>query len=189
MQIKPGSASGQTRDKTGKFASDEPLVQITVSNPLTAIRLWISKLLANEGVDVRLKIHPLTVLAAAAIFTAGGFGLGRFVLPAPIIKYIPQLAPQPTPNPWKDTAFSGFLRYSQITKKFYLETAAAEAITLEVPANVILTKYIGRRIFATGRLNTQTGILVVTEATDLELLPTQVTHIPEISPSPPTPTL
>lgn len=208
MMVKPPVEvqKTQTRDTSGKFVEDKPLVQVMVNNPLTAFRLWLTKLLANEGVDVRLKIRPLTALAIAGVLALGGFSLGRITVPAssPIVRYLPQLAPPPpvaTPNPWRETAFSGFLRYSATTGKYYLETANAEAITLETPANIsFVAKYIGRRIFATGMLNTQTGVLVVSEATDIELLPQQVNYItswlvatpvplstPEISilPSPP----
>ncbi len=185
MQVKPPVEihKNRTRDNEGKYVTDEPLVKLTVSNPLTAFRLWLTKLITKEGIDVSLKVRPLTAIAAIAFLTLGGFGLGRITLPQPLIKYIPQLAPAPTPE-WKDTAFTGMLRYSAATKKFYLETQAAEAITLEAPTNVNLTKYVSRRIFATGRLNTQTGILVVADTQDLELLPTTVTHIPTV----PTPT-
>jgi hypothetical protein len=51
-----------------------------------------------------------------------------------------------------------------------------------------LKKYLGRRILAVGNLNTQTGILTVVEASDLELLPTQAIPIPTTPPTP-TPTL
>lgn len=178
----------QARDSGGKFVSEDPLVQLTVTNPIAKFQNWVTKLISNEGVDLKLRIHPLTALAIAGIIAAGGFGLGRFSIPpeSPIVKYIPQLVqvPTPTPNPWRETAFTGVLRYSSTTKKFYLETGGGEAITLEVPLNVTLTKYVGRRIFATGNLNTVTGILVVTEATDLELLPTQQLLIPTVMVSP-----
>lgn len=177
------------RDNHGRFSSDDPLVQVTVSNPIATFQKWVSKLLSNEGVDLKIKIHPLTALAVAGIVAVGGFGIGRFTVPAsnPIVHYIPQLAPpppSPTPDPWRETAFTGMLRYSTVTKKFYLETSNAEAITLEVPTNVTLTKYVGRRIFATGKVNTQSGILFVTEATDLELLPAQQVLIPTVAVSP-----
>jgi len=109
--------------------------------------------------------------------------LGRISIPAPIVKYLPQLGTQPSPLLYKDTAYTGFLRYSTVTKKYYLETGDSEAISLTVPANVNLGKFVGRRIFATGSLNLQSQILTVSDTTDLELLPTQVTTIPETVPS------
>lgn len=68
MQVKPPIevTKNQTRDSGGKFADDKPLIQVTVSNPLTAFRLWLSKLVSNEGIDVKLKIRPLTAILIAA---------------------------------------------------------------------------------------------------------------------------
>jgi len=166
--------------------SDPPLLDLVITNPITYIKLWWKKVMQNEGIDFRFRIKPLTAIAMCAVLGAMGFGLGRFVLPSNsvMIKYIPQFAPSPTPNPWKDTAFTGILRFSDTTKKFFLEVSPSQVITLEIPKNVSLTKYIGRRILADGKLNTQTGILIVMDASDLELLPTQVSPIPTIPVTP-----
>ena len=186
MQLPIEIKKTQTRDTKGKFISDDPLVQVTVSNPVASFQKWLTKLISNEGVDLRIRVRPLTTLLIGIILTAGGFGfgLGRFTVPAssPIVQYIPSLAaePTPTPNVWKDTAFTGMLRYSSGTEKYYLETSQAEAITLEVPHTVDLSTYVGRRIFAAGAVNIRTGILVVTDATDLELLPVRVSPIPTV---------
>ena len=181
--------SGQPRDKQGQFAAkDEPLVQFTITNPVSRFKAWFSKILANEGVDIRLRIHPLTAIALASAVALGSFSLGRISIPTsnPIVKYLPQLQAQPSPSGtiWKETAYSGWLRYSTINKKFYLDTTAAEAVSLEVPASINLTKYIGKRIFATGKFNTQTGSLLVAEATNLEILPNTITYIPQTTPVP-----
>jgi hypothetical protein len=164
-----------------------PLVSFEVTNPVTYLKLWWRRVMLNEGIDFRFRIRPLTAIALMTIFALGGFGLGRITFPAesPIIKYIPQLAPTPTPDPWKETAFTGLLRQSGT--RFYLVTSEAEAITLDVPENVNLSKYIGKRILAVGRYNRITGVLFVTDASDLEVL-LQSAPIPTTSPSPsPTP--
>lgn len=177
----------RVRDTTGKFVSSDPLVQVTVSNPISSFQKWFTKLISNEGIDLRIRVRPLTALLIGIIVTAGGFGfgLGRFTVPesSPIVQYIPQLAQPPTPTPhvWKDTAFAGMLRYSSVTEKYYLETNQAEAITLEVPVTVDLSVYVGRRIFAAGSMNVRTGILFVTDATDLELLPVNISPIPTVA--------
>lgn len=160
-------------------SSVPPLLDIKITNPVTYLKAWWKKIMANEGIDFKLKIHPLTALALGLMISAVFFGLGRFSLPAdnPIIKYIPQLAPE---NPWRDTAFTGVLRYTEANKKYYLITSASEAITLGVPTNVNMTKLIGKRIMAVGKYNTQTGILVVTDVSDLEILPAQIVPIPLI---------
>lgn len=163
---------------------DPLLVDLKVTNPIVYIKAWWKRVLANEGVDFRFRIRPLTAIALATVMAGTGFGLGRLTVPEPIVKYFPLLAPSPTPDPWRDTAFSGFLRFSQITEKYYLETVDSEAITLSAPANVALGKLIGKRIFATGKYNQSTGMLVVSEASDLEILPVKAVPVPTTLPTP-----
>jgi hypothetical protein len=160
-------------------SSDPPLVSLKVTNPVTYFKKWWKKIIGNEGVDFRLHVKPLTAIALIFIIASGSFGIGLLVKLAnqsPIIKYIPAFAASPTPDPWKDTAFSGLLKQTGTT--FYLVTNDSEAITLSVPEGTNLTKYIGKRIFAIGRYNTQTGVLIVSEASDLEVLPINPTVVP-----------
>ena len=163
---------------------DPPLVNLQITNPVTYIKHWWKKVVANEGVDLRFRIRPFTAIAIAVSISIVSFGLGRFTLPAenPIVKYIPQLAPSPTPNPWRETAFTGILRSSG--SRFYLETAQSEAITLSLPTNINPNKLLGKRILAVGKLNTRNLVLEVTSASDLEILPVQITPIPTIFTTP-----
>lgn len=169
---------------------DPLLVDLKVTNPIVYIKTWWKRVMANEGVDFRFRIRPLTAIAIAAVLAGMSFGLGRFSFPAssPIIKYLPQLAPSPTPDVWRETAFTGVLKLADVNKRYYLLTSQAEAITLEVPVNVNMTKLVGKRILAVGRLNTQTGILVVTDATDLEILPSLAVPVPILPTSSPSST-
>ncbi|MFZ5933036.1 MAG: hypothetical protein ACOYT7_03115, partial [Patescibacteria group bacterium] len=114
------------------------------------------------------------------------FGLGSFVLPfsLPFFKYNPEPVSLPTPDPWRETGFTGTLQYSSQTGKFYLLTTSSEAITLEVPANVNLENSVGKRIFAAGRYNKTTRILIVSDTKDLEVLPKNPVPIPTTSASP-----
>ena len=169
--VEAAAAEIKMSDKTGKSVRDiPPLMSLEVTNPVTYLKLWWSKVMNNEGIDFRFRIRPLTAMALVAIFAVGGFGLGRLSVPIPeqIIKYIPQLAPTPTPDPWKETAFIGVLQ--KTGERFYLLTAQAEAISLMVPGNVNLSKYVGKRILAEGKYNRLTGALQVTDATDLEVV-------------------
>lgn len=169
-----------------------PIVNLQIYNPVTYIKYWWKRVVANEGVDLRFRIRPLTAIAITVAISGSGFFVGRITFPAgsPIVKYVPQLGPSPTPNPWQDTAFSGILRLA--SGKYYLAVSDALAINLEVPTNINLAKYVGRRIFATGLYNRTTNILHVTNASDLEILPTQAISIPTLPPSstpvPPSPT-
>lgn len=164
-------------------AGDPPLVSLKITNPVTYLKLWWKKVMANEGVDIRFRVHPLTAMAIVTALVTAGVGVGRFTLPAsnPIVRYVPQLGPTPTPNPWKDTAFTGVLRYTAATERYYLATGDGEAITLQVPARVNMAKLVGKRIFATGRLNIVTHVLQVAATEDLEILPNYVVPVPTTS--------
>ena len=70
----------QTRDTKGKFVSEEPLVQVTVSNPIAKFQNWVSKLISNEGVDLKIRIHPLTAMLVAGIIAAVGTGIDTEII-------------------------------------------------------------------------------------------------------------
>ena len=169
--------------------TDAPLFDLKITNPVVYLKAWWKRIIANEGVDFRFRIRPLTAIAIAVSVATIGFGLGRVTLPAssPIIKYLPMLAPSPSPNVWKETAFTGVLKYTEANQRYYLVTTEVEAVTLNAPTNVNLAKLIGKRILAVGYYNTQTGIMTVTDTTDMEILPAQVVPVPTTLPTPTSP--
>lgn len=167
---------------------DPPLVQLKVTNPVTYIKLWWNKIIGNEGISFSFKIKPLTAILLAivitSILTGTGYSLGRITLPEPIVRYVPQLGVIPTTSPWKETAFTGSLKYTSTTQKYYLVTTSSEAITLQVPTNIDLSKFVGKRILASGEYNKSTRILVVHDAQGMEVLPTVAVTIPTLTPTP-----
>lgn len=175
-----------------------PMVSFSITNPVKYLKEWWKNVMGKEGVDVNFKIHPITAVVVALILVAGGASAGWIIkaiqfnaqkvpgLNAIVPTLTPEPTPTPTPDPWKDTAYTGQLQKTDA--RFYLVTSEAEAVTLEIPDNVNLTKYIGKRILAVGKYNKDTGVLVVSDATDLEVL-IQSTAVPTLSPSPtPVPT-
>jgi hypothetical protein len=166
---------------------DPLLVDLKVTNPIVYIKAWWKKVMANEGVDFRFRIRPLTAIAIALTLAGFSFGagwIGSLLARTPLVQYIPELSPTPmaTPNPWRDTAYTGILKYTDMNKTYYLLTQESEAITLQVPTNVAINKLVGKRILAVGRMNSQTGIFVVADASDLEILPIQITTVPTQAP-------
>lgn len=177
------SFTDQTGHRTTpqKKSNTPPLLDLKVSNPIVYIKSFWKKVLGKEGIDISFKIHPLTAIAVAAIIAAGSFGLGHITFPKIVTQYIPALAPAPTPlppDPWRETAFTGILRYNNVSKKYFLTTVSSEAIALEVPANVDLTLQSGKRIFATGKYNKETQVLRVLASSDIEILPIKITPVP-----------
>lgn len=179
--LKPSSVSSLPK-------SDPPLVKFQITNPVTYLKRWWARIMKDEGVDFRFRIHPVTAVAVATVIAGAGFGLGRWVLPVPIVQYATYLGiptPTPTPDPWKETAYTGKLQYS--ANRYFLVTTATEAITLEVPTSINLFPLIGKRILAVGSYNKQTRVLVVKDTTDLEILPSSPVPLPTNTASP-TPT-
>ena len=167
---------------------DPPLVDVKVTNPVTYIKRWWAKIIGNEGIDFRFHIRPVTAIFIAIVIASIGFGVGRVVIPfsIPFLKYEYKNEEiiVPTPEAWKETAYTGTLRFSEATQKYYLVTTSAEAITLEVPTNIDLENYIDKRIFAAGKFNKATRVLIVSDAKDLEVLPKTPVSIPTSTPSP-----
>jgi hypothetical protein len=170
---------------------EKPLVEVKVTNPVTYIKNWWNKVVNNEGVDFRFHIKPLTAIAMTIIVASLGFGVGRFVIPEgvkiPFFKFEDVTSPTPTATPevWKETAYTGTLQYSQTTSKYYLmTTTSSELITLQVPGNIDLKDYVGKRILAIGKYNKSVKVLVVSDAKSLEVLPKSPVSIPTTIPSP-----
>lgn len=169
---------------------EQPLVDVKVTNPIAYLKSWWKRIIGNEGIELKVRVRPLTAIAISLIIVSVSFGIGRFNLPfkIPFFEITPKSSPTPTPELFRDTAFSGTLRFTEVGGKYYLITSSSEAITLEVPENVDLNELVGRRIFATGRYNPNTRMLLVAEASDLEILPKEIIPVPTNPPTP-SPTL
>lgn len=85
----------------------------------------------------------------------------------------------PTPNPYREAAFTGKLQTSG--NRFYLLTNSSEAIYLDVPSILNLKNLVGKRIMAVGSYNQKTRTMTVSDATDLEVLPSSPIPIPTLA--------
>jgi len=173
---------------TSQKEIDPPVVNFRITNPLTYIKAWWKKIMGNEGVELsgHIKVRPMTAVAIPTFIilalVTGAISIGvlvNYIANSPAAPFVPAaLLPTPTIDPWRESAFTGLLRQTGAT--YYLVTGDGEAITLSVPQNTSLQKYLGKRIFATGRYNSQTGVLIVNETSDLEVLPINPSVIPSI---------
>jgi hypothetical protein len=222
-KIKSENAKKQTRGSNGKFvpnveATNIPPISVTtngtqyvstsnppdllnvkVTNPLVYIKYWWKRIMANEGLEAKVKVKPITAIAIAVALFSLAFGLGGVVFPFafPWLKIKSQVVNStqtPTPSEWKETAIKGTLKKTTVEPtKFFLLISSDEAVTLQVPQGINLTTLIGRRILATGNYNQKQKLLIVSDVQDLEVLSTTPIPIPTNSPSPrptesPTPT-
>ncbi len=123
---------------------EPPLVALRITNPIVYIKKWWKNVIGNEGIDFRFRIRPLTAIALTAVIASIGFGVGNIVLPykLPFFEYN-NPTPSPTPVEWKETAYIGTLKYSELTRKYFLITSSSsEAITLNVPENINLSNWL-----------------------------------------------
>jgi hypothetical protein len=224
-QIKSNNAKKQTRGNGGKFvAKEDPtklppisvavnnptsvnttnppdLLNVKITNPLVYIKYWWKRILANEGLEIKIKIKPLTMFGLALIIFSGVFGLGGVVFPMffPNLKFnsavVTNQTPTPQPELLKDTALKGTLTKTNTNPvKFYLITTSTEAVTLEIPVGFNLNSLVGKRILAVGIYDSKNKVLEVEDIQDLEVLSTTPVPIPTTTPTPkptetPTPTV
>ena len=167
------------------------LVNLKITNPLVYIKYWWKRIMANEGIDLRLRARPLTVFGVALICFSLSFGLGGVVLPTffPWMKIedIKTSIQTGTPIPviLKDTALKGTLtKTNSNPPKFYLITTSTEAVTLEIPVGFNLTSLVGKRILAVGSYDSKNKVLKVEDIQDLEVLSTTPVPIPTTTPTP-----
>jgi len=169
--------------KTDLRKKEPPLVDVKVTNPLTYAKSWWKRVIGNEGIDVRVRVKPLTAIAISIIVLTVTLGIGRFVFPfkIPFFVYTTEEGAVTSDKvDYRDTAFTGELRHALLTNRYYLTTSSSEAINLQVPDNVDLKDFVGRRIFAVGKYQEETRTLLVTDPANLELLPSEAETIPTV---------
>ncbi len=213
--IRSNIAKNQKRDADGKFVPKEDvtklppitittnnptsvnttnppdLVNLKVTNPLVYIKYWWKRILANEGLEMKIKVKPLTIFGLALIIFSGVFGLGGVVFPMffPNLKFnsaiVTNKTPTPQPELLKDTALKGTLTKTNTNPvKFYLITTSTEAVTLEIPIGFNLNSLVGKRILAVGTYDSKNKVLEVEDIQDLEVLSTTPVPIPTVTPTP-----
>ena len=169
--------------KTDLRKKEPPLVDVKVTNPLTYAKSWWKRVIGNEGIDFRVRVKPLTAIAISIIVLTVTLGIGRFVFPfkIPFFVYTSEEGAATSDKvDYRDTAFTGELRHTLLTNRYYLTTSSSEAINLQVPDNVDLKDFVGRRIFAVGKYQEETRTLLVTDPVNLELLPSETETIPTV---------
>jgi len=175
------------QEKADLRKKEPPLVDVKVTNPLVYIKSWWKKIIGNEGIDLRLRVKPLTAIAISVIVVTLTLGIGRIVFSfkLPFFEYslkdkVPII---PAGVLSRDTAFSGELRFDRTKNRYYLLTSTSEAINLKVPENINLSIYVGRRVFATGKYFDDSRTLEVDSAINLELLPSESETVPTTVPT------
>lgn len=129
--------------------------------------------MANEGIEFRLKVKPITALAIAFLSFSLAFGLGSATAPTTTP------TPSPTPNPWKETALKGIIK--QVGSQFFLLTTGDEAVTIQTASDA--ASFIGRKVLVVGSYNQKQKTLIVRDIQNLENVPS-LTPTPILTPTP-----
>jgi len=164
---------------------EKPLVSVSINNPLTWLMKLINQLKKKQTTTFtfRLGVPLIALPVLIAAFAAAFFGLGKIT--APKEEKIVEKSPS-----------SYYVSRAGILKAvgggeaviYFLVFPSGEAMKLQAPENIDLSKLKNKRILASGTYTVSTNTLSVENVAGMELLPAAPSPIPTVTPTP-TPTL
>lgn len=139
--------------------NDPPLVAVSVTNPVTYLKLFLKRLLKNEGIDIHLKIKPLTVITCVlALSTAFGTGFNVAQM----------FFPTSSPLLHRSITLQGNIQRSE-TGQYYLSLPDNSLWTLRPKTNNIdLTDNINKQVMVKGNLTAENNVIEVKEVISFE---------------------
>ncbi len=139
--------------------NDPPLVAVSVTNPVTYLKLFLKRLLKNEGIDIHLKIKPLTVIACVlALSTAFGTGFNVAQM----------FFPTSSPLLHRSITLQGNIQRSE-TGQYYLSLPDNSIWTLRPKNNSInLSDDINRQVMVKGNMTPENNVIEVKEVISFE---------------------
>lgn len=132
---------------------DPPLIDLKVTNPVSYLKRWWKRMLANEGISLSLKIKPLTAImlitSFALVFGGTGFGVAKVFFPnsSPILK--------------REVLHQGKLIKSG--RSFYLVLSNNETYRLEMPREIDGESMINQPVLLRGNLTREPNLINVKE--------------------------
>lgn len=168
---------------------EKPLVSVSVNNPIS----WFMKLLnqlkkkQTTTFTFRLGVPLIALPVLIAAFAAVFFGLGKLTTPKE------EKIVEKSPSSYY-VSRAGVLKIVEGTEGsvYFLVLSSGEALKLQPPENINLSKLSDKRILASGTYTVETNTLGVENVANMELLPASPSPIPTVTPTPtstPTPTL
>lgn len=162
-----------TQDNKYSEKNDPPLVDVKVTNPVTYLKKWLARLLKNEGIDIHIKIKPLTVITLGIVLatTFGvGVNVGRIFFPnsSPILH--------------RSITLQGSIQKSD-SGQYYLSLPDNSMWTLRPTNNNInLSDDINKQVMVKGNLTAEQNVIEVKEVLVFEK-PTPVIYAPTQTPA------
>ncbi|OGE31945.1 hypothetical protein A2631_02370 [Candidatus Daviesbacteria bacterium RIFCSPHIGHO2_01_FULL_44_29] len=150
---KPGKKDSEVPDKL------PPMFSFKIANPIIYLKHWWKTVIANEGIDLRFRVKPLTAIAigvlTVSILTGTGFVITRFY-------FLPVVVPNAFLG---KTTFTGTLAGSN--DRLFLLTSTDQVYTIELPLNQTVAGLMDHKVLVKGKLDTRTAVLKATEIIDL----------------------
>lgn len=149
--------------------NDPPLVSVSVTNPITYLKLFIKRLLKNEGITIKIK--PLTAIAMIlALSTAfgTGFNVATFFFPnsSPIFK--------------RQVSYQGTIQKNQIGGYFLILPDSSLWKLKPKFTNINLEEMVGKQAIIQGNLTREPNLIEVSQVIPLSPLITQPIQVPPI---------
>lgn len=155
------SITEQKPSKKDPEAPDKlpPMFSFKIANPIIYLKHWWKSVIANEGIDLRFRVKPLTAIAIGvvtiSILTGTGFAITRFY-------FLPVVVPNAFLG---KTTFTGTL--AGTGDRIFLLTSTDQVYTLELPPQTLITNLLDHKVLVKGKLDTKTAVLKATEIIDL----------------------
>jgi hypothetical protein len=134
-------------------AQDPPMIDLKVTNPVTYLKNWFAKILGNEGIDISIKIKPLTIVAFVIAFTTIGglgFSIGRFFFP------------NSSPLLHREVKYQGLLQKSGSSYNLLLADATIYKLS-PLGKGLNLDKGAGKQVLVKGNLTKEANVIEVSE--------------------------
>lgn len=186
---------------TGKDSLDEPLISVTVQNPLKKLLHWLDQVRRKQTTTFNFKISiplialPIFIVVIGSAFTAF-FNLGKLTAqkdmsfkPTPmpilitqapqpvlisrigIIKATYQVSPSLLIEGENSSASSSSVTPTQIPSRYVLVTGTTQITFLTSTSNTNFGSYLNQRVLVTGLFDKETNILKINKSSDIEILP------------------
>jgi len=170
---------------------EKPLISVNVNNPFKKLLYWLDQIRRHQTTTFAIKLSiPLIAIPIiiAALFTYSRFRVASLnkVLPTPtpIIKASPKPTPSPSVSPQITVNRSGTLRIAVGNQTTYLLAQRnGSLIVLDVPRSIDLNKFRDKQVLVTGTINSATGILTVTDISEVQVFNPTPTPSPEATQS------
>lgn len=159
---------------------EKPLIAVSINNPFKRILYWLDQIRRHQTTTLAFKISiPLIAIpiVIAALFTYSRYRVANLnklnSTPTPTPSILASPTPTPTAKPSPAAAptvnRSGTLRIAVGNQTTYLLAQRNGTLTvLDVPKTIDLNKFKDKQVLVTGTIDSSTGILTVTEMSEIQ---------------------